>query len=152
MDIFVVNIYIETSLKGPAVRQGAGEWIVEFLLQNGNPVTRNGILWKEKTTENALVLELLRDSLSILTKTCSISINTECEHVLNTMRNHWLPQWIKNGWTNAKGQTVKNAELWQQCSEQFHKHCIEFTSGFHSYRMVMQEDIRKELERREKDV
>lgn len=152
MDIYHVNVYIETSLRGPAVRKGAGEWIVEFLLQDGNPVTRSGIIWKERTTENAIVLELIRDAISILTKCCSVRVNTECEHVLNVMRNHWLPQWMKNDWNNARGKPVKNAELWQQCSELFAKHCLEFDSGPHSYRMVMQEDIRKEMERREKDV
>ena len=152
MDIFVVNIYIETSLKGPALRQGAGKWIVEFIRGNGNPETREGILCKEKTTENALALELIRDALSILTKTCSVRVNTQCEHVLNTMRNYWLPQWEKNGWINARGKPVKNAELWQQCSEQFRKHCVEFVSGPHSYRNVMQEDIRREMERRAKNV
>ena len=152
MDIFVVDIYIETSLKGPAVRRGAGEWLVEFRLKNGDPETRSGIIYKESTTENALVLELIRDAFSILTKTCSVRVNTECEHVLNAMNNHWLAQWMKNGWNNAKGKPVKNAQLWQECSEQFGKHFVEFTSGFHSYRMVMQEDIKKELERRKTNV
>lgn len=146
MKIFCVNIYIETSLRGPAVRKGAGEWLVEFIRDNGIPETRSGILYKEKTNENALALELLKEAFSILTKSCSVRVNTQCEHILNTMQNHWLPQWKKNGWQNAKGKPVRNMELWQKCSELMENHCTEFGSGQHSYREVMQRDIRKELE------
>lgn len=145
MKVFCVNIYIETSLRGPALREGAGEWIVEFIKEDGSAVTRNGILRREKTTENILVLELLKEALSILIKSCSIRVNTQCEHVLNTMKNHWISQWKKNNWRNAKGKPVKNMELWKQCSELMEKHFTEFNSGFHSYRLIMMNDIRKEL-------
>ena len=146
MKIFCVNIYIETSLRGPAVKKGAGEWIVEFVRGDGVPVTRSGMLRKEKTNQNALALELLKDALSILTKSCSVRVNTQCKHILNTMQNNWLSSWKKNGWQNAKGKTVQNLELWQKCSELMENHCTEFDSGSHSYQIVMQRDIRKEME------
>lgn len=146
MKSFCVNIYIETSVRGPAVKRGAGEWLVEFIRGDGIPVTRSGILRKEKTNENALALELLKDAFSILTKSCSVRVNTQCEHILNTMQNHWLSQWKKNAWRNAKGKPVKNMELWKKCSELMENHCTEFSSGPHPYQMVMQMDIRKELE------
>lgn len=152
MDIFNVNIYIETSARGPAVREAAGEWIVEFITTNGIPVTRNGVIYKNRTTENALALELLRDAFSILTKTCSVRVNTECGHILNTMHNHWLPQWRKNGWMNAKDKPVANQKLWEQVSDLMDNHCIEFTSGYHSYRNVMQEDINRKLKQMGKDI
>lgn len=152
MDIFNVNIYIETSARGPAVREAAGEWIVEFITTNGIPVTRNGVIYKNRTTENALALELLRDAFSILTKTCSVRVNTECRHILNTMHNHWLPQWRKRDWVNAKDKPVTNKELWQQVSDLMDKHYVEFTSGYHSYRNVMQEDINRKLKQMGKEL
>lgn len=95
MDIFEVNIYIETSIHGPKAKRAAGEWLVEFITSKGEPVTRSGIICREEISENALTLELLRDALSRLTKTCSVRVNTECGHVLNVMQNHWLAQWRK---------------------------------------------------------
>lgn len=146
VDRFQVTIFIETSLHGPAIRKAAGEWLIEYIKSNGDPETRQEVIAKEKTTENALALELLRDALKRLTKPCSVRVNTECEHILNTMGNHWLPQWEKNGWNNAKGKLVKNAELWQQCQELMMKHSISFSNEENSYRNVMQTEIRKELE------
>lgn len=145
MDIFNVNIYIETSTRGPALREAAGEWIVEFITSDGTPVTRSGIIRREKTTEYTLGLELLRDALSVLTKSCSVIVNTKCERILNAAQNHWLAQWRKNGWVKANGKPVANKELWEQVSDLMGNHYVEFASGCHSYRNVMQEDINRKL-------
>ncbi len=142
---FHVSIYIETSIKGPVIKAAAGEWIVEYVTNKGIPVTRRGILWKEKTTENALALELLKGALLSLGKTCSIRVFTQCAHILNTVNNHWLPQWAKNGWVNAKGKTVGNAGLWQQVYGEMQKHFIEVCQDGHTYKSVMQHDIKREL-------
>ena len=145
MDKFQVTIFIETSFHGPAIKRAAGAWLIEYIKTNGDPETRQGVIFKDKTTENALALELLKVALERLTKPCQIRVNTECDHILNVMQNHWLPQWEKNDWKNAKGKSVKNVELWQQCQELMLKHSICFSSEKNSYRNVMQADIRKEL-------
>lgn len=146
MEIFQVTVYIETSFRGPAIRRAAGMWLIEYIKSDGAPETRQGILKRESTTENALVLELLADAFSKLTKSCYARVNTECEHVLHVMQNHWLPQWEKNGWLNAKGKPVKNDLLWQQCKERMQKHTVTFGNTGNSYGSVMQGEIRKELE------
>lgn len=147
MKSFHVEIYIETSLKGPAIKAAAGEWLVEFVMENGDPVTRSGIVWKEKSTENALVLELLRDALAILTKSCSVRVNTRCGNVLNSINSHWVDKWKKDGWANAKRKPVGNAGLWQQVYALMEKHSVEVVLTPHSYQLVMQNDIREEMNR-----
>lgn len=146
MDKCKVTIYLETSFHGPAIRKAAGEWLIEYIKTNGEPETRQGLIAKEKTTENALALELLKVALGKLTKPCTIRVNTECDHILNVMKNYWLPQWEKNGWRNAKNKPVKNTELWQQCQELMLEHSVTFGNGENSYRKVMQADIKKEME------
>ena len=149
MDSFKVNIYIETSVHGPAIRRAAGMWLIEYIKKDGTPETRAGCILKESTTENALALELMKEAFLRLTKPCSVRVNTECEHILNTMKGYWLPQWIKNDWRNAKNKPVKNAKLWQQCNELMAQHGVTFENEPHSYRNVMQADIKKELEKEE---
>lgn len=149
MEEFNVNIYIETSIRGPGARKAAGEWMVEFVTSKGIPITRSGMICSKKITQNALTLELLRDALLILTKTCQIQVKTQCEHVLKAIDNQWVFNWEKNGWTNAKGKPVGNAELWQQIYSIIREryHFIEITSGAHSYQMLMQNNIEKELKK-----
>lgn len=145
--MFEVNIYIETYYKGPAVMDNAGEWLVEYITSKGIPVTRSGIIHKDKTTENALVLELLAAALETLTKMCSVRVNTGCEHVLHTTQNHWIVQWKKNDWRNAKGKEIKNKELWQKVSDLMQLHVVSFCNKEHSYRQCMMLDLVKIMER-----
>lgn len=140
-----VNIYIETSFRGPAERRAAGALLVEYVSSSGRPVTRGGILYADKTTENELALHLIRKAFSILTKTCCVEIFTECGYVLRTMQNHWLWQWRKNGWISARGKMVRNAETWSKCADLFDQHMTEWTDAVHSYRQCMQNRLSKEL-------
>ena len=142
-----VNIYIETSFKGPSARRAAGAWLVEYISSTGRPVTRGGVLYADKMTENELALRLIQKAFAILTKTCCVTVFTECGHVLRTMNNHWLAQWRKNGWFNAKGHPVKNAELWNQCARLLDNHMTEWTDADHEYRQNMQWRLKKELEK-----
>lgn len=144
--IFEVNIYLETSLHGPAVRSGTGEWMVEYIRTSGKPEIRKGIISREKTTENALTLALLLEALGILISPCQVRIYTSCSHILNVMQNNWLARWDKNGWINAKGDPVKNADLWQKCMALGRNHYIEVDNRYHSHMAKMREDIRKAAE------
>ena len=93
MDIFKVNIYIETSIRGPQrEKRAAGMWLVEFITSRKIPVTRKDLLYRENITGNALQLELLGNALSILTKPCRIQVNTCCKYILDTMAGHRLAQ------------------------------------------------------------
>lgn len=142
-----VNIYIETDYRGPAKRRMAGAWLVEYVLNSGKPVTRGGILYADITSENEMALRLLIQAFSILTKSCCVRVFTPCIHVLHAMQNHWLWQWQKNDWRNAKGKTVGNADLWQQAAGLMEQHVTEWTDEEHSYRRCMLGRIRKEMER-----
>ena len=145
MRTFSVEIYIETSLKGHTQNGAAGKWLAVFIKKNGKPEEREGILWKEKATENSLTLELLRDALASLAKSCSVQVNTRCGHIFGAINNHWVEKWEKAGWITAKGEPVKNMELWQQVYDLMGKHSLKVVSSPHLHQAVMQDDIRKEL-------
>lgn len=146
MDRFEVSIYIETSIHGPARRPAVGEYYIEYIKKDGSPETRSGFLREEMTTENALALGLLQAALKRLVRPCSVRVNTRCEHILNVMGNHWLPQWEKAGWVTAKGKLIKNMTLWQQCRELMMDHTVTFENGPHSFRNRMMWEIGKELQ------
>ena len=109
-----VNIYIETSFKGPSTRRAAGAWLVEYISSTGRPVTRGGMLYADKTTENELALRLIQKAFAILTKTCCATVYTGCGHILRTMNNNWLAKWQKNGSTTSKDRPVRKAETWKK--------------------------------------
>ena len=147
MQIFNVTVYIVTTAKPPAKGQAAGAWLVEYITSGGKAAVRKGGIYRWETTENAIALELIRDALAILKKPCSVWVNTQCEHVLNAVKNHWLMQWKEDGWKNAKRKPVKNALLWQQAAEKMDKHCVSFDSRMPcaEYLELMQGEMDKAL-------
>lgn len=145
MGEFKVNIYIETTVRGPRREAAAGMWLAEYIKKDHIPETRSGILCREDATQNALTLELMNAAFLILTKPCLVRVNTECAHVLNVMRNGFLPIWEKNGWINAKGAPVKNREAWSRAYSLMSAHAVTVEDGWHGYREVMRREIRKAM-------
>ena len=140
---FKVNIYTYCSIKGPGKRKGCCMWLVEYLTSKNIPVTRQGMIKEDDTTENRLTLEAIIEALKMLSRNCEIRINTPCEHVLNTAGNNWHVQWQMNDWKNAKGKDVKNADLWENYMLFTRNHVVSFETGDHSYSKVMKSEVEK---------
>lgn len=146
--MYQINLYIETSAKGPSKRKSVGMYVLEFIRENGEPVTRNGLIYMDAVTEDRMVLELLLEALKRITKSCSLAVFTANGHVFNVIKFHRLSQWEKNGWKNAKGKTSTNMLLWQQIKEYLDMHSVDVTDADHSYKkFYMKNMIDKELKR-----
>ena len=148
----LVTIYLETSIHGPARRDGAGAWLIEYINSKGEPVTRpidknEEIIYLENTTEATLNLELLADALPILTKACQVRINTKCEHILQAINNEWVNVWSRDEWKKANGTEIKNADLWRQVYEYMNIHEVFAEYSDSKYRTMMSKDIIEELRR-----
>lgn len=141
-----VNIYVETTYKGPAKRDGTAMWIVEYEKKSGELVTREGKIHLENGTENQITLKAIAQAAGILVKPCSVRVFTRCEHVLNAIKNGWPKRWEKDGWINAKGKPVGNAQEWKRAVDALGKHSYLFQTGRHGYQEVMQWDLNKEKE------
>ena len=74
-----VTIYIETSIHGPAKKDGKYIYLLECM-REGVPVTREGRGSAEEATENQLVLLALRDALKRLNCRCAVVIYTNSGH------------------------------------------------------------------------
>lgn len=147
-----VNIYIKTSLKWPAQKPAAGMWIIEHVEDNRRPEAKDWSIYREKIRENELTLQCIVNAFFLLSrskvKTGSVTVFTECEHVLNVMNNHWLPIWKKNGWRNAKEKMVSNMLLWTRLADLMEPYAVSFTGESHNYSDYMQLRVEKEIERR----
>lgn len=136
-----VNIYIETSIHGPARKDGIYIYMLECI-RDGVPWTRDGIGRMEAATENQIALTALAEALGRLNCACNLRIYTGCQHIINAMSNSWAQQWYKNGWVTAKGATVKNAALWERVLKQLGRHRYIFSDGPHEYKEWMKEQLK----------
>lgn len=75
------------------------------------------------TTNNRMELLAAIQAIESLNKPCRIDLYTDSQYVQKGI-TEWMPNWIKRGWKNAKGEAVKNQDLWQRLNTAAASHQI----------------------------
>lgn len=143
-----INLYIETSIHGPTVADGAYGYVIEYRKKNKSLVTREGFGRLEQATENQLALTALKRALERLTKPCSIRAFIGCVYIKKAFENGWMQAWKVHNWENSKGEPVKYTELWKEAAVLLEPHNIEFApeADKNEYRVWLQEEMQYQLE------
>lgn len=141
-----IKIYIESTYKGPSKTAGVGMYLIEWV-KDGIPITREGFVHQEEGTEAQICLKAMINAFHILKKPCQTLINTQSRTIFNTINNGWLEGWQQSGFTNAKGEEVKNKDLWLMFLEKTTIHSYSISTGHHEYKNVMQSELNQEFER-----
>ena len=122
--MFEVNIYLETSLKGPVVKDGWYAAVLEYKSKSGKTTTREDFEWQKDATYHRQALCALLKSLKRLNASCIVNVYTDCIYLKNGIDEH-LKMWKSNGWINGKGNTIKNAQEWQEIATLISGHKIK---------------------------
>lgn len=119
MGLLMVEIFTDGACKG---NPGPGGWgaILRF---KGKERELKGAV--EMTTNNRMELTAAIEALCALTRPCHVQLYTDSNYLRQGMQT-WLSQWKKNGWRNAKKESVKNADLWQHLDQLAQIHHIEW--------------------------
>lgn len=144
--MFEVNIYLETSLKGPGTRQGWYAAILEYRTQKKYGIeTREIFGWESEITYHRSVLLAFLKSLKRLNKECILTVFTDSVYLGNNFTSN-LSNWERNGFKNAKGEDIKNKEEWQQIVTLSKRHEITFVRvKRHQYSLWMIEEAMKRM-------
>ena len=141
-----LRIYIESTWNGPSKRDGVAEYLLEY--KKGDiPITKQGYIHLKDGTETQGCLMALINAFHLLRKPCEVLVNTPSRTILNTIENEWLEKWQQNEWKTAKGEEVKNKDLWQMLLDKTKIHSFKMEYGHHEYRNVMKSEVKAELER-----
>lgn len=139
--MFDINIYIETTIKGPRVSDGSYGYIVEY--NSKKLYTRDGIGAEKQVTANQLALTACIKAISILKSPCDITIHTDSNYLVNQFPR--LAAWKANKWLNSSGKEIKNKDLWQELERLTNNHKMELAfSKSHAYSNWLQTKMRKE--------
>ena len=84
---------------------------MEFIKQNGEPVTRTKIS-SGNYSRLSMTLRALIGGVSILNSPTRIKVFTSNTIIKNAIKNDWMHKWKDAGWKNNKGQQVTCAGLW----------------------------------------
>lgn len=138
-----LNIYVVTTAKGPAMQKAAGYFLIEMII-DGVPETKEGRLYREKTTGTDLTLQLLCNALYIISKSHieydTLVIATKEPLVESAFAKKWIEEWKSNEWKNKRGMPIAHTEDWQQLCQMLEglSHRYLFSSENTSYFHIME--------------
>lgn len=136
--MFEINLYIETTVKGPGQRDGKWSYVLEYRLSSGRLHTRSECGFEQDSTANRLVLLALKESLSRIRKPSTVVIHTDNTFFESVIRQDWIAEWESGAWKNKKGQDIKNADLWKMVKPHLDAHEIKVTAAKkHTYSILL---------------
>lgn len=139
--MYQINLYLETSIRGVRSTIGWYGYVLEWVDAHGKTRTVTDFKCESGVTPNQLILVALRDALRRMTKPSEILIYTDALYLRGNYMDY-LPLWRKNGWKTARGEPVKNRELWEEVVEAAEPHRIAFGKQYqHAYKAWMVSEL-----------
>jgi ribonuclease HI len=89
---------------------GEGGWAAIVFDPEGNPIKISG--YDESTTNQRMEIMAVIRALSIMPDDIDVVIYSDSQYVCKAFNDHWLDNWIKNGWINSTKKPVANKDLW----------------------------------------
>ena len=82
------------------------------------------------TTNNRMELMGAIQGLEALTRPCAVTLVSDSEYLVNSVRKRWATRWRAQGWKRA-GKDVPNADLWQRFLKltDTHRVTVEWVRG-----------------------
>lgn len=87
---------------------GPGGWGVILVCNGVEKEISGGV---KKATNNQMELMAAIEALRALTRPCKVELYTDSQYLQKGM-TQWVNGWQKNGWTNSKGDDIKNIGYW----------------------------------------
>lgn len=141
--MYQVNVYLETSIKGVKKTIGWYGYLLEWIDSKGKLHTLHDFRYETGVTPNMLILIALCAALNRMTKESEITVYTDNQY-LRSGYIKYLPGWKENGWKTARGEQIKNLQLWQQVVEKTARHAITFNAEYHhGYKNWMASELQK---------
>lgn len=141
-----VDIFVGTSLRGPARGTGKVVYILKTTLKNGKEhESAPEAAEYGNATESSLVLHALRDAMCRLNYACEVVLHTECNYVSFAIGQHWPEGWQENAWRNSRGEEVKEAPLWRDILQELEEtgHSLAVEPGKHEFTDWMQFTLKR---------
>lgn len=123
--MFEVNIYLETSLKGPVTKDGWCGAVLEYITRDGKTETREDFEKETSTTYHRQCLRALIKSLKRLNVSCYVNIHTDSVYIESGINKN-LKRWKSNGFISADGDPVKNVNEWKEIAKLISGHKVQF--------------------------
>lgn len=127
----VVNLYVETNIKGVGKKKGKYIYLLETETSKGLATVyyKNKI---EATKDVAELTAIAEATKRLNAKTHELNIYVTSEPLMNNLR-HFLKGWAQNNFCRADGRRLSCFELWKTVYENTSKIDMRVYNKTHSY-------------------
>jgi ribonuclease HI len=115
-----VSIYVSAAYSFDDKRGG---WAAVVSYKDGNEQELSGS--ESNSSENQLVLMAAAQALALIPGKSSIAVYTDSEYLQKGM-SQWVKGWMQKGWRTAKGDPVKNRDLWERLVKAAEVHKVKW--------------------------
>lgn len=115
-----VVIHTDGAAKGNPGRGGFGV-VLEY---GGRRLEISGGF--ERTTNNRMELLAAIHGLEALKQPCRVTLHSDSRYLIDAMSKGWLEGWKARGWSRAKGQHLKNSDLWKRLDAAATRYQVEW--------------------------
>ena len=121
-----VEIYSDGSARGNPDGPGGYGTILRYVDARGEVHEKELSAGYDKTTNNRMELMGAIVGLEALNRPCDVDMFSDSKYVISAFNEHWIENWIKNGWKTAGKKPVKNVELWKRLLKAAEPHGIRW--------------------------
>lgn len=136
-----VDMYIETSIRGPRRQTGIFGYVLVYRTKNGEEATLSDFEVEKDITPHEIEMVAMIRAMERLNRECEITVIAGNTYIENMEKN--IRKWKENGWVTARGEEVKNKHLWQMLDELFKKHKVTFGGTDAGYQKWLTGEIRR---------
>lgn len=127
----VVNLYVETNIKGIGKKKGKYIYLLETQTSKGL-ATIHVIKEIEATKDVAELTALVAAVERLKNKPCELNVYVTSSMLMNNIR-HYLEGWAKHNFCKADGRRLSRWELWKELYEKTTIHDLRAYNKPHSY-------------------
>lgn len=115
-----IIIYTDGACSG---NPGPGGWgaLLEFA---GHRKEISGFC--QVTTNQRMELTAAIEALALLKEPCRVKLFSDSAYLINAFQQKWLEKWQKNGWKNARKESVENQDLWRSILSLAETHQVQW--------------------------
>jgi ribonuclease HI len=78
------------------------------------------------TTNNRMEVLAAIEALNLLKYSCSVSLYTDSQYLVNSIEKGWVKSWKAKGWRKADGKRALNVDLWTRLLPLLEEHKVKF--------------------------
>ena len=138
-----VNLYIETSVHGPAQKGGRCAYVAEYIDRKGDPVVGMSGHIEKKETELALLALYYGLAQAPPFSEVTVYVAKTCAILRSAIDGGWLQRWKKNGWKKANGEDVQHQEVWKAVARRIETRQVNVRIERHPFRDWMQAELKR---------